>query len=275
MSRWAGDLLGRFTASNARKRANPDAQDDAAFPVPRNRSRRQRVDQQTNPVIEVNTESEPEKPRRNPPPPKPMSKLNLANFKRESAHAGLRSENKRLTKDLLKMTSKAEKAQNDLVTELGKRCEGCTRVEADTGKLSRLISDNHAKLMEELGAIKGIVDVIRATPIEIVATQAAPQATMTPPIDSGTRSSNPHGMMTGMAPLVSMRASPSPTRELYHHHQTSPYERHPTYLQNGMQGTPHSWRSSPADAVIRQPSFDTYGEGENDCEFHDLGELII
>ena len=107
------------------------------------------------------------------------------------------------------MTAKADKAQLDLVSELENRAGGWKKVAVETGVMSSTLTQYHARVMTELEAIKEIVRVIQATPLEIVATHER-QLPPTQQLDSGTREGTPTMMSAMQAPSI------SPAREIFH-----------------------------------------------------------
>ena len=120
MSRWAGDIMGTLVSSTTRKRHVDESPEDGAFAPPRKRTRTAA----NQAIIDVNSESDTDKCPPPPPPPKRLSKAELAAIARDKTLSGLKNQVKTLTKDLSKMTAKADKAQHALVSDLEKRVGG-------------------------------------------------------------------------------------------------------------------------------------------------------
>ena len=134
----------------------------------------------------------------------------------------LKADAKQATRDLASMTTKFEKSQKDMVTHLSHQTDLRNQMQADNKQLQDLIAKSHECLMTELGKVRAEIEVIRSTPVEIIATQQAPPPPEIP-LHSVTRAITPQMMapvnhsMHG-APLMSQ----SPTRDVVMQRQASP-----------------------------------------------------
>ena len=247
LNRWACDLLGRSPASGTRKRASAEPPENVEFQPPT--ERRPRRSSAGAPVIQISSDvsgTESESAAKHPQPPmKKLSPSERAALLSKAAQSGLKAQVKKLSQDLSKANAKYEKARGDLIAELSKRGEGWKQIESDNKEMKAMIAQYHTRIMSELGEIKTVVDEIKATPVEIVATQAAPVPPSRPTAspDSTSRPVNLQGIRTQetMPPPALMRESP--TRDY-------PAQRQPPLQYFNQQGYANS--SPTRDDLLQQ-----------------------
>ena len=144
------------------------------------------------------------------------------------------------------MTTKLEKSQKELANQFSNQTVLKNQIQVDNKQLQNLFAKSHECLMAELGKVRAEIEVIRSTPVEIVATHQAPPPRETP-LHSGTRSNTPqmmaphnvinHGMHG--APIMT---SQSPTRDVMMLQQTTPpFDRNSNRASLVMQGNHASY----------------------------------
>lgn len=162
------------------------------------------------------------------------------------------------------MTSKYEKAQKDLVGNLANQLNGHHEAEKRTTdiskSLSEMVTQYHVKVVSKLDEVKQILEVIRSTPVEIVATQE-----VCPSVPGAARCHTPT-VRTGPPPsfMPPPFVHSSPTREV-HQFQQHQRQQSPTMFQRGysnamIQANHDAWNAVQQPA--RTHSLDSTGEVE-------------